>query len=199
MFTARAEYRILLRQDNADERLTRKAFQLGAIGNDRIELLREKEECVDEIISLLSDYSISPEEINDFLSDLGTNGINQKVKAITIAVRPQVTLSDLLERIPESRNLKLYSSGRTEEILESAEIKIKYEGYIQREKLVAEKIKRLESLKIPKDIKYNELMSISTEGRQKLERLKPVTIGQAGRISGVSPSDVNILLLYLGR
>ena len=123
----------------------------------------------------------------------------QKVKAITVATRPQVEIVALLDWIKDSIELKAVRSARFAEIAESAEIKIKYEGYIQRERIVAEKIKRLESLKIPEDIDYTELLSISTEGRQKLSRIKPVTIGQAGRISGVSPSDVNILLLYLGR
>ena len=199
MFTARAEFRILLRQDNADERLTRKAFQLGTAGSERVRLLDEKEYFVKEIIDFLSDYSVSPEEINEQLKDLDTNEISQKVKAITIAVRPQVGIRELLRWIKVSSELEVMKSERLLEIAESAEIKIKYEGYIHREKLIAEKIKRLEGLKIPEDINYKELASISTEGRQKLNRIRPVTVGQAGRISGVSPSDVNILLLYLGR
>jgi tRNA uridine 5-carboxymethylaminomethyl modification enzyme len=199
MFTARAEYRILLRQDNADERLTRKAFGIGTIGPERINYLEEKEELVKEIIDFLSEYSVTPDEINGRLEQLNTNPVLQKVKAITIAVRPQVEIAALLNWIKSSSGLKALGSPRFEEIAESAEIKIKYEGYIQREKIVADKIKRLESLKIPEDVDYTELLSISTEGRQKLSRIKPITIGQAGRISGVSPSDVNILLLYLGR
>jgi tRNA uridine 5-carboxymethylaminomethyl modification enzyme len=137
--------------------------------------------------------------INEKLEILETNPVTQKVKAITIAVRPQVKIEALLEWIEESSELKALKSERFAEIAESAEIKIKYEGYIHREKIVADKIKRLESLKIPEDVEYAELLSISTEGRQKLKRIKPSTIGQAGRISGVSPSDINILLLYLGR
>jgi len=199
MFTARAEYRILLRQDNADERLTRKGFEIGTVKKERVEYLEEKEELIKEIIDFLSEYSISPDEINDKLEHLNTNPIVQKVKAITVATRPQVEIVALLDWIKDSIELKAVRSARFAEIAESAEIKIKYEGYIQRERIVAEKIKRLESLKIPEDIDYTELLSISTEGRQKLSRIKPVTIGQAGRISGVSPSDVNILLLYLGR
>jgi tRNA uridine 5-carboxymethylaminomethyl modification enzyme len=199
MFTARAEYRILLRQDNADERLMRKGFEIGTIEGIRIKYLEEKEKFVTEIIDFLKDYSVSPDEINDKLEKLNTNPITQKVKAITIAVRPQVEIVSLLSWIKSSTQLKALRSERFAEIAESAEIKIKYEGYIQREKIVADKIKRLESLKIPEDLYYNELLSISTEGRQKLARVKPETIGQAGRISGVSPSDINILLLYLGR
>jgi tRNA uridine 5-carboxymethylaminomethyl modification enzyme len=199
MFTSRAEYRILLRQDNADERLSRKAFEAGVAGKERIIRLEEKEKLVQEIISYLSERSVSPEEINDFLENRGTSKINQKVKGINIASRPQIEIKDLLSELKSRDDLAAYGSFRFDEIAESAEIKIKYEGYIQREKLIADKIKRLESLRIPEDINYSELMSISTEGRQKLSKIKPANIGQAGRISGVSPSDISILLMYLGR
>ena len=199
MFTSRAEYRILLRQDNADERLTRKAFDIGIAKSERVSRLKEKEEMINEIIDFLSENSVSPDEINEFLENVQTNKITQKVKAITIASRPQVEIGELLKVMEGSNKLITVNSKRFKEITESAEIKIKYEGYIQREKIVADKIKRLESLKIPKDINFNELVSISTEGRQKLTRIKPTNIGQAGRISGVSPSDINILLMYLGR
>jgi tRNA uridine 5-carboxymethylaminomethyl modification enzyme len=199
MFTSRAEYRILLRQDNADERLTRKAFDIGTAKRDRVLYLDEKVRLVKEIISFLEEKSVSPEEINEFLEKAGTNGISQKVKAITIASRPQVEISALLKVIDGGENLSASMSPRFKEISESAEIKIKYEGYIQREKIVADKIKRLDGLKIPGDLNFNELVSISTEGRQKLSKIKPESIGQAGRIIGVSPSDINILLMYLGR
>jgi tRNA uridine 5-carboxymethylaminomethyl modification enzyme len=199
MFTSRAEYRILLRQDNADERLTRKAFDLGTAKKERVVYLEEKEMMVKEIIDFLSETSVSPVEINAFLDKAGTNSISQKVKAINIAARPQVEIGALLKTIKGGEKLLAVNSLRFKEIGESAEIKIKYEGYIQREKIVAEKIKRLEGLKIPDDINFNELVSISTEARQKLGKIKPVNVGQAGRISGVSPSDINILLMYLGR
>jgi tRNA uridine 5-carboxymethylaminomethyl modification enzyme len=199
MFTSRAEYRILLRQDNADERLTRKAFEIGTVNKDRVLRLDEKEALIKEIIDFLSETSVGPDDVNGFLENVNTNVISQKVKAITIAARPQVEIGALLEVIKGGSELGAISSPRFKEISESAEIKIKYEGYIQREKIVADKIKRLESLKIPEDLDYSELVSISTEGRQKLKRIKPVNIGQAGRISGVSPSDVNILLMYIGR
>ncbi|MCE5347953.1 MAG: tRNA uridine-5-carboxymethylaminomethyl(34) synthesis enzyme MnmG [Bacteroidales bacterium] len=199
MFTSRAEYRILLRQDNADERLTRKAYNIGTVDIDRVKHLDEKESLIKEIIDFLTEYSVNPGEINTFLTKVGTNIISQKVKAITIATRPQVDIASLLRILKGGIDLKAFNSARFKEVSESAEIKIKYEGYIQREKIVANKIRRLESLKIPEDIDYNELTSISTEGRQKLSRIKPENIGQAGRISGVSPSDVNILLMYLGR
>ncbi len=154
---------------------------------------------IKEIIEFLAETSVGPDDINMFLEKVDTNIISQKVKAITIASRPQVEIGSLLKLIKGGTELNAVKSTRFKEIAESAEIKIKYEGYIQREKIVADKIKRLESLRIPEDIDYYELVSISTEGRQKLNRIKPANIGQAGRISGVSPSDVNILLMYLGR
>jgi len=199
MFTSRAEYRILLRQDNADERLTRKGNEIGIAGNDRVRKLEEKEVMIAEIVEYLSNTSISPEEVNSFLESIGTNKITQKVKAITIASRPQVDIITLLDLVKGGYDLAAVKSSRFKEIAESVEIKIKYEGYILREKIVADKITRLENLKIPGDIEYDQLVSISTEGRQKLNRIKPSNIGQAGRISGVSPSDINILLMYLGR
>lgn len=199
MFTSRAEYRILLRQDNADERLTRKGHEIGLAGKERVIRLEKKEDAVNRLVSFLSERSLSPEEINPFLEKVNTSVISQKVKAITIATRPQVNINELLKIAGILTKNIVKDIARVDEITESAEIRIKYEGYIQREKQVAEKIKRLENLKLPEDIDYKELVSISTEGRQKLSRIKPANIGQAGRISGVSPSDINILLLYLGR
>ncbi len=199
MFTSRAEYRILLRQDNADERLTRKAYDIGTADKGRVLRLDEKEMYINEVIEYLTENSIGPEEVNKLLEEVDTTPVSQKIKAITIATRPQIRIMELLKCMKGSENLKCINSGRFQEIAESVEIKIKYEGYIVREKIVAEKIKRLENLKIPDDIDYTELVSISTEGRQKLKRIKPENIGQAGRISGVSPSDINILLMYLGR
>ncbi|HRT88520.1 MAG TPA: tRNA uridine-5-carboxymethylaminomethyl(34) synthesis enzyme MnmG [Bacteroidales bacterium] len=199
MFTSRAEYRILLRQDNADERLTKKGYEIGTVNKERIERLREKEEMVNEIVELLKKESVDPAEINDFLKKKETTPISQKTKAVNVVLRPQVTLEEVLNRMKKTKGLKVFASGRKDEILECAEIKIKYEGYIKREKQIAEKIKRLEELKIPEDIKYEELLSISTEGRQKLNKIKPSSIGQASRISGVSPADINVLLMYLGR
>jgi tRNA uridine 5-carboxymethylaminomethyl modification enzyme len=199
MFTSRAEYRILLRQDNADERLTRKAFELGTVQKVRIDRLEEKESLVKELIDFLSKRSVEPVEVNSFLESVNTSLISQKTKAIAIAARPQVNIKKLLNLIDQDKKLKAVNSTRYLEIAESAEIRIKYEGYIQREKIIADKISRLGKLKIPDDIAYDELVSISTEARQKLGRIKPLNIGQAGRISGVSPSDINILLMYLGR
>ncbi len=199
MFTSRAEYRILLRQDNADERLTRKGLDIGLAEKIRIDLLEEKEKSLEEIISFLNEKSINPEEINEFLKMNKTAEIKQRQKSISLALRPQIKIDDLLKILPGGEKILKGLKGRRNEITESAEIKIKYEGYIQREKLIAEKITRLDKLKLPEDIDYNELVSISTEGRQKLSKIRPANIGQAGRISGVSPSDVNILLMYLGR
>ncbi len=199
MFTSRAEYRILLRQDNADERLTPKAFLLGTAGKERMNRLEEKYSLAEKIIEFLKSYSISPDEINSFLAERGTSEINQKIKALNIATRPQVGLEELLERIKESESLLHNQASRRREIIEAAEIRIKYSGYLERERGVADKIKRLEDLKIPDDIDYDELASISTEGRQKLSKIRPGTIGQASRISGVSTSDVSILFMYIGR
>ncbi len=199
MFTSRAEYRILLRQDNADERLTPKAADLGTASAERLERLIEKYRLTDEIVSFLKKESISPSEINGFLEEKGTAAINQKIKAVNIAARPQVDLAELLDRIPGSATLGFNGSTRKREIIEAAEIRIKYSGYLERERGVAEKIKRLENLRIPEEIRYEELTSISTEGRQKLSKIRPATIGQASRISGVSSSDVSILIMYLGR
>ncbi|MBE0679556.1 MAG: tRNA uridine-5-carboxymethylaminomethyl(34) synthesis enzyme MnmG, partial [Bacteroidales bacterium] len=199
MFTSRAEYRILLRQDNADERLTPKAVSLGTAGTEREKRLEEKYSMVVEVIEFLKRHSISPGDINPFLAERETSGINQKIKAINIVSRPQVQLDELLGIIKESASLRCNSVPGRREIIEAAEIRIKYSGYLERERGVADKIKRLEDLKIPEDINYEELASISTEGRQKLSGLRPVTIGQASRISGVSTSDVSILIMYLGR
>jgi tRNA uridine 5-carboxymethylaminomethyl modification enzyme len=199
MFTSRAEYRILLRQDNADERLTRKGFDLGLAEKERIEILDEKEKMIDEMLEFLKIETIEPEKINKWLRKKETSEIKQKTKAVNIAARPQIELKELIENINGYKKLSAVHSERFNEIAESAEIRIKYEGYILREKLMADKIKRLENLKIPEEIDYSELVSISTEGRQKLAKIKPDNIGQAGRISGVSPSDLSILLMYLGR
>lgn len=199
MFTSRAEYRILLRQDNADERLTEKGYDIGTVKKERIQRLKKKYEMVEETIKFLEKQSIKPEEINDFLKRKGTSEIKQKIKAVNIASRPQVELGELLNEMKEAEALELNRSEMKREIIEAAEIRIKYSGYLEREKGIAEKIKRLEDLRIPEDMAYEELTSISTEGRQKLARIRPLTIGQASRITGVSTSDVSILVMYLGR
>jgi len=196
MFTSRAEYRILLRQDNADERLTAKGFELGLGRQDRL----EKEETGRKLRKWLNERSLLPSEVNGMLKEAGTTEITQKTKAVNIAMRPQVNLPSLLKLFAGELSEQVSPSGPIpDEVIESAEVLVKYSGYIEREKIVAEKIKRLEGLKIPADIEYATLTSLSTEARQKLDRIRPATIGQASRISGVSPSDVSILLLYLGR
>ena len=199
MFTSRAEYRILLRQDNADERLTIKGYRIGLADKERIERLEEKETLRNDLIKHLSESKIQPEEINNWLKEQGTDPVNIKTKVVNLALRPQIELENLLEKIKDDYIKKLKQNKRYKEIVESAEILVKYSGYIEREKLLAEKIRRLGDLKIPEDVNYSELLSISTEGRQKLEKIKPENIGQASRISGVSPSDVSILIMYLGR
>ncbi len=199
MFTSRAEYRILLRQDNADERLTPIAYALGTASKERLKRQEEKYSMVEGVVDFVRKRSISPSDINSFLVENGTAEISQKIKAINIASRPQVSLGELLAIIPGSGELRCNSSERKREIIEAAEIRIKYSGYLERERGLADKIKRLEDLKIPDDIEYEELTSISTEGRQKLSKIRPGNIGQASRISGVSTSDVSILIMYLGR
>ena len=199
MFTARAEYRILLRQDNADERLTVKGYEIGLAERERVERLEQNKDHVEGIVKFLEKTSLEPESVNSFLEAAGTAPIKQKIKAINIATRPQVSIKALLSEIEPGQIRSLLNTGMIEQVLESAEIRIKYEGYIQREKIIAEKIRRLDKVRIPQDIDYSELLSISTEGRQKLTRNRPESIGQAGRIPGVSQSDINILLMYLGR
>ena len=199
MFTSRAEYRLLLRQDDADERLTELSYNIGLAGKKRYELLLQKRAWKKELKELLENLSTSPERINDLLQERETSVINQKIKIIDILRRPQITLKDLIFRFPELKNLYDHFDGRKEEILESVEIEIKYEGYIERERIIANKILRLEGIKINSDLKYEGLEALSIEARQKLARLKPNTIGEASRISGVSPADISVLLLYMGR
>jgi len=199
MFTSRAEYRILLRQDNADERLTELSTTIGLAESNRIELLKEKRKMTAKYVGFLENHSISPEEINDFLAEAGTTPLRQKLKLIEVAKRPQVRMHELVRVIPQLQKIYDDCGRRGDEIIESAEIAIKYEGYISRERQMADKIKRLERIKLDEDFDYNRLKSISTEARQKLSRVRPRSIGQASRISGVSPSDISVLLIYMGR
>jgi len=199
MFTSRAEYRILLRQDDADYRLTSLGYDLGIVKRERYEIMREKYEWRDKILEFIKKMSIKPEWVNEKLLELGTNKVKQGVKLREILLRPQVSILAMAEVLNELKEMIDQIPERKEEILESAEILIKYSGYIEREKRIAEKIKRLEHIKIEKEFDYMKIASISTEARQKLMRIKPKTIGQASRISGVSPSDISVLLLYMGR
>jgi len=200
MFTSRAEYRILLRQDNADFRLTPMAFELGLAKQNRFDLYLEKKIAVDKIIDFVSNFSIKPQYIDHILERKGSSTLKQGVKLIDIILRPQISIFDLIEDIvPFKVFLKDIPLHRFNEILESAEIVIKYAGYIDREKLVADKFRRLENITIKGRFDYEKIHTISTEARQKLAEIQPDTIGQASRISGVSPSDINVLLVLLGR
>jgi tRNA uridine 5-carboxymethylaminomethyl modification enzyme len=198
MFTSRAEHRVLLRQDNADERLTQKAYSIGLADEVRLRILDSKLKKIQNLKTELDNFSIRPDEINEYLISQDTSAIKQQIKLVEIAKRPQINLVDLLNNFP--RFVSMFSDIESkEDICEWVEIAIKYSGYVEREKLIADKLKRLENIKIPDSLVFNELKSLSTESRQKLTRIKPTTIGQAGRIPGVSPSDVNVLLVYLGR
>jgi len=200
MFTSRAEYRILLRQDNADFRLTPKAYELGLANKERFDLYLEKKIAVDKIIEFVSGFSIKPQYIDSILEAKGSTALKQGVKLIDIILRPQISIFDLIEVIaPFNAFLKFLPEDRFTEILECAEIAIKYAGYIEREKLVADKYRRLENINITGRFDYKTVNSISTEAKQKLSEIQPETIGQASRISGVSPSDINVLLVLLGR
>ena len=200
MFTSRAEYRILLRQDDADERLTEKSNQIGLASDERMRTLEAKVDKRNRIMDHLKETSIGPGEANSKLLELETSGLKQKVKCIRMIERPQVSIINVWDIIPGFKELCIsLNLSRLDEEIESAEILIKYAGYIERERKLAEKIKRLDEIKIPGGIEYDGLKSISTEGRQKLKKIKPRTIGQASRISGVSPSDISVLLVHMGR
>jgi tRNA uridine 5-carboxymethylaminomethyl modification enzyme len=199
MFTSRAEYRILLRQDNADSRLTKRAIEIGMVSEERKNIYLKKEKARDQLNSLIKSTSIAPEQINEFLRKRGIAEIRQKVKLIDLLLRPEITLDDLYFRLEENLDSDLKDAYYFKEVLESVEIENKYKGYIEREKLLAEKIGRLEEIRIDRGIEIDSLQSISTEGRFKLKKYMPETIGQAARISGISPSDINVLLLYMGR
>jgi len=189
-----------LRQDNADERLTPKGYEIGLVTEERYRYFNEKMNYRNSLVDFLKGYSIKADEVNQYLSGVGSATLNQGVKVIDIVLRPQVRLMDLIEAIPAIRRFcEDFPSDRYEEIVEAAEIMIKYEGYINREKIIADKLKRLENIKIKDRFDYSEIRSLSTEARQKLAKVNPDTIGQASRISGVSPSDINILLVLLGR
>ena len=199
MFTSRAEYRILLRQDDADARLTEKAYELGIAKRDRYDWWMEKKEGIEKIIDFCANYPIKKDEINPKLEALGTTPLRAGCKLIDLVARPHLNLQNLSEIIPDLKAAMDAPSNRKEEIAEAAEIKMKYKGYIEREKLIADKMHRLENIKIKGRFKYSELHEISTEGRQKLERINPETLAQASRIPGVSPSDINVMLVLLGR
>lgn len=199
MFTSRAEYRILLRQDDADARLTEKAYELGIAKRDRYDWWIEKKEVIGRIIEFCANYPIKKDEINPKLEALGTTPLRAGCKLIDLIARPHLNLTNLSEIIPDLKAALDAPANRKEEITEAAEIKMKYKGYIERERLIADKMHRLEDIKIKGRFNYSELHEISTEGRQKLERIDPETLAQASRIPGVSPSDINVMLVLLGR
>ena len=199
MFTSRAEYRILLRQDDADARLTEKAYELGIAKRDRYDWWIEKKEAIGRIIEFCANYPIKKDEINQKLEALGTTPLRAGCKLIDLIARPHLNLTNLSEIIPDLKAALETPANRKEEIAEAAEIKMKYKGYIERERLIADKMHRLEDIKIKGRFNYSELHEISTEGRQKLERIDPDTLAQASRIPGVSPSDINVMLVLLGR
>ncbi len=200
MFTSRAEFRILLRQDNADFRLTEKSYQLGLASLDRKNLLDKKWALISETIAYCQNLSIKPQFVNQLLKEKGTSELKQGVKLFDLILRPQISIFDLIEPIrPFQAFLKRVPEHQRMEILEGVEIGIKYAGYIEREKLLAEKLDKFEDIVIENKFNYDQLNSLSIEARQKLNKVRPKTIGQAKRISGVSPSDINVLLVLLGR
>ena len=199
MFTSRAEYRILLRQDDADARLTEIAYDLGIAKRNRYDWWHQKKEAVHRLIHFCKEHPIKSSEINSQLESLGTTPLRAGCKLSDLIARPHLTLQNLSKIIPELKEALQMPENRKEEIAEAAEIQMKYQGYIERERIIADKMHRLENIKIKGRFKYSELQEISTEGRQKLEKIEPETLAQASRIPGVSPSDINVLLILLGR
>lgn len=199
MFTSRAEYRILLRQDNADERLTEKGYELGLAKTERLNFYHQKVENVRKIKEFTENFSVKADRINPYLESIGTAPLKQGVKLVDLLSRPHIDLQIMAKEIGPLRDLLDTITDRKEEVIESADIKIKYSGYIKREQNIADKITRLEDISIKDRFNYNEIQSLSTEARHKLTRINPETIAQAGRIPGVSPNDISVLLVLLGR
>ena len=200
MFTSRAEYRILLRQDDADMRLTEKSHAIGLATDERYQLMLDKRRQRDELVEFSRNYSIRADIFNEFADSLGTSPLKQGTKLYDLILRPQLSVMSLANVVPAlARHLDTIEETRRDEIIEAAEILIKYQGYIDRERQIADKIARLENVKLRGKIVYNDVKALSTEARQKLTRIDPETVAQASRIPGISPSDVNILLLLLGR
>ncbi len=199
MFTSRAEYRILLRQDDADARLTEKSYALGLAKRDRYDWWIEKKNNIDKIESFCKNTSVKPKDINSSLETLGTTPLREGTKIIDLISRPQITLYNLAEYIPELKEVINSPVNRKEETIEATEVRMKYRGYIEREKIIADKMHRLENIKIKGKFDYKGMQQLSTEARQKLNIINPDTLAQASRISGVSPSDINVMLVLLGR
>ena len=199
MFTSRAEYRILLRQDDADARLTEKAYKLGLAKRERYDWWIEKKNHIEEIENFCQEFAIKPRLINSALEALGTTPLQFGCKLVDLVNRPQLNLKNLSEMIPQLKEVLNRPDNRKEEIAEAAEIRMKYKGYIERERIVADKMHRLENIKIRGHFNYEEMQGLSTECRQKLMKIQPETLAQASRIPGVSPSDINVLLVLMGR
>ena len=199
MFTSRAEYRILLRQDNADARLTERSHALGLADEYRLRLLKDKQKDEALLTEMLRTTSVKAKDINTYLNQMGYGDLQQTCKLIDIVARPNVSISGLADVLPELKEKIEILDKRKEEIVESTEINIKYKGYIERERLAADKLRRLDNIRLPKDFDYNNVQSLSTEARQKLIRIQPNTIGEASRIPGVSPNDISVLLVLMGR
>jgi tRNA uridine 5-carboxymethylaminomethyl modification enzyme len=198
MFTSRAEYRILLRQDNADARLTELSYKLSLAKEERYQKYLEKQRKVEEIKQFLNDNYVYPEEINGLLDQKESSRIEQKMRLSYLLLRPQLELADIIGTIPALEQYKTQDRFK-KECLEEAEIQIKYDSYIQKEYELADKLNRLENIKLPINFDYHTIQSLSYECREKLNRYKPETLGQASRISGISPADINVLAIFLGR
>jgi tRNA uridine 5-carboxymethylaminomethyl modification enzyme len=201
MFTSRAEFRILLRQDNADLRLTSKGYELGLANNKRSNAIKIKGDAIEKIIHYLKTENVNADEVNDLLISVDTPVLIQKTKIGNLLLRPQIFISEMVKHLPVFENYinSLSLGTKYDEILEEAEISFKYENYIEKEKEIADKQNRLENINISEDFDFMKLQSLSSEAREKLTKIKPRTLGQASRISGVSPSDISVLMIYLGR
>jgi len=199
MFTSRAEHRILLRQDNADDRLTERAYRLGLADRHRYDLLTAKREAADGIKAYLQNSIVRPDEINSWLAARDSSALQSTARLHDLVLRPQVSLQGLAEVLPGLKEVLLATGNRHQEIAEEVEISIKYEGYIQRERLAADKLQRLDHVRIPDGFDYDSILSLSTEARQKLGRIRPASVGDASRIPGISPNDVSVLLTLMGR
>jgi tRNA uridine 5-carboxymethylaminomethyl modification enzyme len=199
MFTSRAEYRILLRQDNADERLTERAYHLGLASEERYRLYQSKRLATDDLTRFLHETAVKPAEVNALLTSACTTPIEHTTRLIDLVLRPQITITMLAGLIPTLRERIDAITEIPDEVVESAEIQIKYQGYIDRERQAADKLRRLDYVNLPENMDYNSIQSLSTEARQKLSRIRPRTIGDANRIPGVSPNDISVLLVLAGR
>ena len=199
MFTSRAEYRILLRQDNADFRLTEKSYEIGLARENRYQLMKDKQLKVFELIKFLDKNSAVPSEINFYLMKCGSQELKQKTRFSQVLLRPQVDIQSLIDHSPILNEYVLQNNMQHKDVLEEVEILVKYERYIEKESEMANKLTKYENMSLAEDFDYTQLLSLSFEAREKLSKVKPTSIGQASRISGVSPADISVLLVYLGR